>query len=432
MDEARMIRDAGRDELALALVDSRERLLRVWAGYDRALAGQGWQVRELPELNPPLWELGHVPWFEEFWIGRNPLRHLGIAADPQTARAASALPRADGLYNSSLVPHARRWHLDLPSARRTLDYAAAVRERTLGLLAATPPDARWLYFFRLALHHEEMHREAWIHMAQTLGIALDAASQVGAPAASGVEGEWRVDAQTLTMGSADGGGFAFDNELGAHEVAVAGFSIDRSPVSWGRYLPFIDAGGYDDARWWSTEGWAWRQQQGLRRPRHLWPADGGGWTQNLFGRSLPVDPRAPAMHVSAHEAQAWCGWAGRRLPDEAEWEAAAALAAAPQAAADSAVSPVAADAAVSPVAADAAFDWGQVWEWTATAFAPYPGFTAHPYRDYSAPWFDGRPALRGASFATAPRLKHLRYRNYYPAERNDVFAGFRSCAARQA
>ena len=121
---------------------------------------------------------------------------------------------------------------------------------------------------------------------------------------------------------------------------------------------------------------------------------------------MALDPAQPATNLSAHEARAWCQWAGRRLPSEGEWESAATQAA----------------------KTGEAFEWGQVWEWTSSAFARYPGFVPHPYRDYSLPWFDGRPVLRGASFATAPRMKHPRYRNFFGAERNDIFAGFRSCA----
>jgi EgtB-related family protein len=121
---------------------------------------------------------------------------------------------------------------------------------------------------------------------------------------------------------------------------------------------------------------------------------------------MPIDPAAPACQLTAHEAEAWCRSAGRRLPTEDEWETAATLA-----------------------TTSDDFAWGEVWEWTASAFAPYPGFVPHPYRDYSQPWFDGRRVLRGASFATAPWMRHPRYRNFFPADRNDVFAGFRSCAA---
>jgi iron(II)-dependent oxidoreductase len=111
----------------------------------------------------------------------------------------------------------------------------------------------------------------------------------------------------------------------------------------------------------------------------------------------------PAEHLSAHEAQAWCRWAGRRLPTEAEWERAACT-------------------------RPSDFIWGHVWEWTASDFAPFPGFSAHPYRDYSQPWFDGRPVLRGASYLTQPRMRHVHYRNFFTAGRNDICAGFRTCA----
>ena len=188
----------------------------------------------------------------------------------------------------------------------------------------------------------------------------------------------------------------------AIEALLAPYAIDSQPVTWGRYLPFVEAGGYQTERWWTREGWAWRQRQGLHRPRHLMQED-GAWKRAVFGQWETLDPDQPAVHLSAHEAQAWCAWAGRRLPTEAEWECAAR-------------------------GAPDRFAWGQVWEWTASPFAPYPGFEPHPYRDYSMPWFDGRPVLRGASFATDAGMRHPRYRNYVPAERHDILAGFRSCA----
>jgi EgtB-related family protein len=121
----------------------------------------------------------------------------------------------------------------------------------------------------------------------------------------------------------------------------------------------------------------------------------------VFGRWQALVPGAPACHLNAFEAQAWCAWAGRGLPTEAQWVVAA---------------------------QQAGFVWGQVWEWTASPFAPFPGFVAHPYRDYSQPWFDGRPVLKGASFATHPRMRHRQYRNYFTPERTDLFAGLRSVA----
>lgn len=187
---------------------------------------------------------------------------------------------------------------------------------------------------------------------------------------------------------------------------MAACLIDAQVVRWAEFLPFVEDGGYDDPRFWSSNGWAWRQALPAACPRYLHPPAGpaGVWQRWRFGRWAPLDRREAACHLTLHEAQAWCRWAGRRLPTEAEWERAA-------------------------LCRPGVFAWGEVWEWTASPFAPFDGFVAHPYRDYSAPWFDSRPVLRGASFMTQPRMKHPRYRNYFLPHRNDVPAGFRSCAA---
>ena len=151
---------------------------------------------------------------------------------------------------------------------------------------------------------------------------------------------------------------------------------------------------------WTDAGWQWREQGKQTHPRYL-QQENSQWQRCEFGVWRDVNLQAAAVNLTQHEAQAWCNWAGRRLPTESEWECAATT--------------------------DATFSWGEVWEWTSSVFAPYRGFVAHPYRDYSAPWFDGRPVLRGGSSITAPRMKHSRYRNYFTADRNDIFAGFRSC-----
>jgi EgtB-related family protein len=195
------------------------------------------------------------------------------------------------------------------------------------------------------------------------------------------------------LGSADAG-FAFDNECGRHAVDRS-LQIDAQVLRWAEYLPFVEAGGYDEGRWWTPEGLAWRQSHPRPAPRYL-RRDGrlaamATWPMGRLDRlaRLPPDPARSAGLVRlgrpppAHRSRV--GTRGLHAPD--------------------------------------GFTWGQVWEWTASRFAPYPGFVPHPYRDYSAPWFDGRPVLRGASFGTQPRMRHPRYRNYFPAERNDIFAG---------
>jgi EgtB-related family protein len=179
-------------------------------------------------------------------------------------------------------------------------------------------------------------------------------------------------------------------------------TIDAQPVSWARYLPFVEAGGYEQREWWSDAGREWLAHQSARQPARL-QLTASGWQQRRGGRWRPLDPLHAAVHLTEHEAQAWCRWAGRRLPTEAEWECAT---------------------LTLP-----GFCWGQVWEWTASAFEPYAGFAPHPYRDYSAPWFGSRRVLRGACQATSPALAHARYRNFFEPQRNDIFAGFRSAAS---
>jgi ergothioneine biosynthesis protein EgtB len=389
--------------LAAAMGDLRARTLAL---FDALCAGLGerLEIACAAEMNPPRWELGHVGWFEEFWLARNPERGRGAAASVDAPRAAPLLRGADALYDSSRVAHTRRWHLDLPSAGRTRALLGRIRERSRALLDASTGDDDALYIFRLVLAHEAMHHEAGAMIAQGLGVDVRAALPAVRPA-DAQAGEIRVAGARFEVGAHEGG-FQFDNELGLHEVQVADFGIDAAPATWGAWLAFHQAGGYDDASLWSPEGWAWRQRTlPLGLPRHI-AADEAyehGLKRAVFGRWETIDLDAPAVHLSAHEAKAWCRWAGRRLPTEHEWTLA-------QRQGDG-------------------FAWGQVWEWTASPFVAWPGFAAHAYRDYSAPWFDGRPVLKGGSFATQPFMKHPRYRNYFEAHRNDVFAGFRTCAA---
>jgi ergothioneine biosynthesis protein EgtB len=395
---AHALREGGASVIATGLVASRERTLALLGACEAAL-GPSLAVPYSTQLNPPLWEAGHVGWFQDFWIARNRQRALGSACEPEHARPAGRLAGADALYDSSHVAHETRWSLPLPDAAATRDYLAAGLAETLSLLAATPADANALYFFRLVLFHEDMHAEAATYMAQALGIALPPALQPVERSLPPAESRrWRHADWRLGY---DKPGFAFDNELAAHAVEIPAFEIDAAPVTWRRYLPFVEAGGYAEPRWWSAEGWQWREAGQVEAPRYLRRV-GGDWQRQRFGRWSPLPPDAPAVHLSWFEAEAWCRWAGRRLPTEAEWETAA--------------------------MSDPRMAWGDVWEWTASRFLPFPGFAPHPYRDYSAPWFGSRYVLRGAAAATSPRIVHPRYRNYFTPERNDIYAGFRSCA----
>lgn len=404
---AQAARQADKATLERLLLDARERTLRLFTAYEAAL-GPALRVPCSPELNLPLWELGHIGWFADWWIARNPERERGAQADPDVPRTQPHQPErgasADSLYNSSTVAHDRRWQLALPDAAATRAQLEASLADTLALLQTASDDDDGLYFFRLALFHEDMHAEAAVYMAQTLG--FDPGEHPGDDPGT-AQRRGAAAAQTVTVATThwvlghDSPGFVFDNERGPHTVAVPAFEIDTEAVRWQRFLPFVEQGGYREGAFWSDAGWRWLTQTGASAPRHL-RHQAGGWQQQRWGRWQALDPQAAACHLTAFEAEAWCAWAGRRLPTEAEWECAA------------------------HTAPDWA--WGEVWEWTGSPFAPYPGFVAHPYLDYSRPWFDGRPVLKGASPATVPRMRHLKYRNYFSPERNDLLVGFRSAA----
>jgi ergothioneine biosynthesis protein EgtB len=406
IDDPTLIRRADRDRLSAALIDTRASTLSTFACIERALQSTGLAVPYSAELNPPLWELGHVGWFQEYWIGRNPQRLRGIDADPDAPRTAGTLAGADALYDSSRVEHTTRWQLPLPDAAATRDYLARGLEQTLQILARADARAeRPLYFAWLTLMHEDMHHEAAVYMANSLGIRLDPGARPESDPVDAAGPEELVFEATRFQAGAASTDFAFDNESMPHWVDTDRFRIDREPVDNAAFAAFVTGGGYEEPRYWSADGWAWRQRGDVRRPR-FWRPAGSGWQQRWFGEWIALDETAPVTNLTWHEAQAWCRWAGRRLPTEFEWEVAA-LAAAP---------------AATPIRT------GRVWEWTASTFEPYPGFAPHPYRDYSLPWFGSRRVLRGASWATHPRLRHPCYRNFFTPERNDIFAGFRSCA----
>jgi EgtB-related family protein len=381
---ANLSRASGPGPLIAALLDTRQRTLGLIQAWQAAVADLS--VPLSPQMNPPLWEWGHIAWFQEWWTVRNRQRFQGTrSASSGDGFATSLLPHADALYNSSEVAHDSRWSLALPDLHQTQRYMAEVLSRSLGQLQAAPDASdEALYFWRLAMQHEAMHNEASVYMAQNMGVALPDALCVGhalrshAPT-SGLPG-LHFPAQSWTLGHS-GPGFAFDNECPAHEVKLAAFEIDASAVTWAQYLPFL-------------------QETGDALPPHV-RCEQGAWQVQCFGawQAMPMD--APVVHVNAWDAQAWCQWAGRRLPTEAEWTCAAHT---------------------------HAFTWGQVWEWTASDFAPYPGFVPHPYREYSEPWWQGHRVLKGACRATSTHLVDVRYRNFFVPERRDIFAGFRSVA----
>lgn len=382
-----MSRQLSKAALHAALDDSRAHLLALYANLPPNL----WRsVPYMPIINPPRWEIGHVAWFAERWC----LRRRNDGFTP-----SRFLHDPDGWYDSSRVAHAARWTLDLPGLAATRGYLAGVLDACHAALDKESADP---YFFQLALYHEDMHCEALHYTLQTLGLAPPAKVRTrrGPPALPRGE-ELSFAGGETEIGSRRDAGFVFDNEKWAHTVALAPFAIDARPVSNEDYLAFVEDGGYERPEWWSEAGRQWLADSSRRAPRY-WRRGARGWEQRVFDAWQPLAPEEPVLHVSAFEAEAWCRRGGRRLPTEAEWECAAR-------------------------SADAAFlPWGHVWLWTASSFAPYAGFSADAYADYSQPWFHTHRVVRGGSFATPARLLDPAFRNFYEPQRDDIFVGFLS------
>ncbi len=417
------------------LLDARGRTLALAAD----LNGEQLLGPRLSIVNPPLWELGHLAWFQERWC----LRHQ----DADRALLPSMFKDADRLYDSAVVAHATRWDLPLPDLDATLDYQRRVLERVFERLRSDA-SAALHYFAQLAAQHEEMHCEAFTYTRQTLGYSAPPLPRLGPPPARGAEAAGDVDIPggRFMLGAAPGSGFVFDNEKWAHPVDVAPFAMARRCVTNDEFLAFVEDGGYARRALWSVEGWEWRVSTNASHPAY-WRRQDGQWHARRFAMWAPLADHEPVMHVSWHEANAYCEWAGRRLPSEAEWECAAAsaprLGAAKRRYPWGDTAPDAKRANLYGVGAgptdvadypegDSAWGCrqmiGNVWEWTGSTFGPYPGFVADPYKEYSQPWFGDHKVLRGGSFATRGSLIRNTWRNFYTPDRRDVYAGFRTCA----
>jgi iron(II)-dependent oxidoreductase len=414
-------------QVIAALQDSRKRTLELVSD----LSDEQLRVPLLPIINPIVWEMGHVGWFQERWA----LRH---------ARGeAPLLDYADSLWDSAAVAHDTRWDLPLPSRSGTLDFLASVLDRVSdGLESRFTEDDR--YFCWLAIMHEDMHGEALTYTRQTLGFAPPAGEEPAAELSVEplLKGDVEFAGGTFFRGARRNDGPVFDNEKWEHPVEIQPFAMARSAVTQGDFAAFVDDDGYCRPELWTEEGWEWRTRAKAEYPVH-WVWDGQCCHVLRFDRIVPLDPDVTLIHVNWYEADAYCRWAGRRLPSEAEWEFAAA-------GSEKRAYPWGAGA---PAPARAHLDFrkpccvsagafgagdtpegvrqmiGNAWEWTSDDFGPYPGFVRDPYKEYSEPWF-GSPykVLRGGCWATRSRLIRNTWRNFYTKDRRDVFAGFRTAS----
>lgn len=340
-----------KQEIREALISQRETTHALYRELPDAL----WVPASVPyhaNINPPLWELAHIAWFQEYFA----VRLFGRDAD----ETKSCFAEADALFDSRHVAHQARWTNVYPSRDVCFAFMRDSLARTLNALEKS--NAESLHQFQLVVAHEDMHAEALAMTLVALGLPLpttfSARRQLHAPAV-----DINFAGGEIVLGSIDHlrpNRYQFCNEQPPHHVTVAPFTISSQPVS-------------------ATEF-------------------------SLFLSRENDEENFAAIHIDYEQALAYCKWANRRLPTEAEWEFAATY------------------------SAEFAASIGHVWEWTASKFTPYPGFVRGVYEEYSEPWFHTHQVLRGGSFATHPRMKYAQYRNFYMPERSDMFCGFRTCA----
>lgn len=400
VDAAAVLRHGDRDQLSLALMRARNRTLRWLAAFEEA--GTTVPPAGGERFSPPHWLAGHAGWHQEYWIARHVQRSRGARADAAGVRLASTEPRADRWWDPTQSTPAERWAMDLPDGEALRGWLAQTFETTLELLAHAADDDDGLHPYRAALHHEAGLDEAFAELAQACELPPPVTAELRAlMPVRAARTPVALPARRWRLGS-EPGGFVPQLEQWAHDVALPEFEIDAQPVTWAQFAEFVEDGGYDERRWWSDDGWAWLQAQvaahGPRSPRYVEQIRRGVALREQ-GRLTRVPLQQAARHVSAHEADAWCRWAGRRLPTEAEWECAA------------------------TVAAGRGLAWGDVWEWVADRARRYPG---HRGPVGAAP--AGARVLRGASWLTAPVLRHPKARRFALAHADEAFAGFRSCA----
>jgi formylglycine-generating enzyme required for sulfatase activity len=393
-DDPIAARTAGADWLSLALMDARNRNLRWLAAFEDSRIGPHAAAEGLPSA---LWTSGHAAWYADWWVVRHVLAQRGEDGDPARPRLAAADPVADARFHVGLKD--RAYELTLPPPDVVRVWMADTLEMVLELLAQAGDDDRGLYFYRQALRHEDRSVETLAVLAQELGLAQ--APWLASAAGRELPALW-MPAQRHALGSSPGG-LVPGPERWVHAVAVPEFEIDAQPVSWARYLEFALDGGYDERRWWTPAGWDWAQRVQRRAPRHVEQL-GQAVVLRHQGRLQRAAPGQPVVHVSRHEAEAWCAWAGRRLPTEPEWEAAACA------------------------GRSRGFVWGEVLEWVAGSARGWPGHADPPGEIDRLPPPGKAGVLRGACRATPPRAVHLRARRFAVPEYDLGFVGFRSCA----
>jgi ergothioneine biosynthesis protein EgtB len=416
----------------MAEADTQDRHTRLTLGYASVrgltedLAGplspEDQTVQSMPDVSPTKWHRGHTSWFFETFL-------LG----PELAGYTPCHPAYTYVFNSyyeavgARHPRDERGVISRPGAAEVADYRRHV-DRAMDDLLSRDVGPETLDLVELGLHHEQQHQELLLmdikHVlscnplrpAYTPWVAQPSPDR--APAKAG----W-IEHQggTVELGH-DGTGFGFDNEFPRHPTLVPAFALADRPATCGEWQAFMDDGGYHRPELWLSDGWAQVQANRWEAPLYWTPPEGDGpWSVFTLGGERPVDPAEPVCHVSYYEADAFAHWTGARLPTEAEWEAVAAG------------RPVEGNfldrAHLHPLPEQSGSTglFGDVWEWTASAYAPYPGFrtAAGAVGEYNGKFMVNQYVLRGGSCATPPGHMRATYRNFFPAGARWVFSGVR-------
>jgi len=445
------------DALAGELDQVRRRSLDLLA----PLSDEDQLAQHSPLMSPLVWDLAHVGHYEELWLLR------------AVARTAPLVPGHDDIYDAFRHPRSTRSRLPILGPADARRHIATVRGLVLDVLEHVEfdPGVPLLaggFVYGMVVQHEHQHDETMLATLQLMGRPYPHLTPPAPPGRPLPRAEVLVDGGPFVMGT-DIEPWAYDNERPAHVVEVAPFFIDTGPVTNRAYLSFIEAGGYDEPRFWTEAGWAWRSEANLSAPE-FWRQEGdGSWSVLRYGRRIPLPAEEPVQHVCWYEADAYTRFAGKRLPTEAEWEKAASagpdghkrrypwgdelvacggacgptVARATGFGTDGAAGPATFRANLgqrhfgpAPVGAypDGASPWGveqmlgDVWEWTASDFRSYPGFASFPYKEYSEVFYGSDyKVLRGGSWATHPLAVRTTFRNWDYPIRRQIFAGFR-CA----
>ncbi|MDQ0143973.1 SUMF1/EgtB/PvdO family nonheme iron enzyme [Cupriavidus necator] len=391
-----------REGLAQALVDARSRTLAWLAPFGQTR--RAWDVPRQYDADPPLWTLGHVAWHAEWWCLRG-VRQVERGGVPvPVASEPALLDGADEWFDPERIGPDERWEIALPDVAVVKRYAADVLDGVLRWIALLPDDTDLtLYPFRRALLHEDAQAEGVAALLQALGMAPAEAVGTATPQPAGHGGTLHFPGGRFTLGWSDADGFAWPDELPPQPTYVPAFEIDMALVSNAQFLEFVEDGGYEHPAWWSSAGRQWLMTQERSAPRY-WSRhpETRAWMLERFGTPRTLNPDEAVRHVTLYEAQAWCVWAGRRLPAESEWELAATQ--------------------------NRGLQWGALREWTATPYEPYAGFVAAPSDGGIVGRFGTHQAVRGVSFASPARLRHVRARWARLPEDDLSFIGFRTCA----